>query len=56
MDATKQCQVEASCLDRHLMEYVGAFYHAHDRIWQKNQALTPQSMPLLDCSMEADFK
>ena len=38
------------------MEYVGAFYHAHDRVWQKSQALTPQDMPLLDCSVEADFK
>ena len=38
------------------MEYVGAFYHAHNRVWQKSQALTPQGMPLLGCSMEADFK
>ena len=56
VDATMQRQVEASRLDRHPMEYVGAFYHAHDRVWQKSQALTPQGMPLLDCSVKADFK
>ena len=26
------------------------------RVWQKSQALTPQGMPLLDCSVEVDFK
>ena len=48
--------MEGQCLDRHPTTYVGTTYYASNRVCEKSQATSLQSMPLFDGALECELK